>query len=143
MTDPLLVLRKLSILRDHVARVRRRRPDDVTAFADIDVQDAVAMSLLVAIQEASDIAMHIASDEGWGVPPSYADGFTILAARGVFPVELAQKLARMAGLRNRIAHAYAFVDADRLHAEIPAGLDALERFASAIASHLGDSPTSG
>lgn len=88
MTDPLLVLRKLSILRDHVARVRRRRPDDV------------------------------------------------LAARGVFPVEFAQKLARMAGLRNRIAHAYAFADADRLHAEIPAGLDTLECFASAIASHL-------
>jgi len=140
MTDVLLVLRKLGILRDHAARVARRRPVDPAAFADIDVQDALAMSLLVAIQEASDIAMHIVSDEGWGVPSSYADGFMALASRGVLEAALAQQLARMAGLRNRLAHAYAFVDADRLHAELPAGLESLERFARAIAAHVGRAP---
>jgi len=136
MTDVLLVLRKLTILRDHAARVARRRPADPAAFADDDVQDALAMSLLVAIQEASDIALHIAADEGWGVPSSYADGFTLLAARGVLDPMLGQQLARMAGLRSRLAHAYAFVEADRLHAELPTGLDALERFAVAVAKYV-------
>jgi len=136
MTDVLLVLRKLTVLRDHAARVARRRPAEVSGLADLDLQDALAMSLLVAIQEAADIALHIASDEGWGVPSSYADGFTLLAARGVLDPELAQQLARLAGLRNRLAHAYAFVDAERMHAELPSGLAALERYAQAIAIYV-------
>jgi uncharacterized protein YutE (UPF0331/DUF86 family) len=50
-------------------RSRRRRPVSVDVLRkDVDLQDALAMSLLVAIQEAVDIAFHIAADEGWGVP---------------------------------------------------------------------------
>ena len=41
------------------------------------------MSLLVAVQNALDIALHMASDEGWGVPASYAESFGILARQGV------------------------------------------------------------
>jgi uncharacterized protein YutE (UPF0331/DUF86 family) len=52
-------------------------------------QDAVGMSLLVAVQDALDIALHMASDEGWGVPASYADSFTVLASHGVIDAPLA------------------------------------------------------
>lgn len=138
MTDVMLVLRKLTILREHAARVARRRPADVADYANVDLQDALAMSLLVAIQEASDIALHIASDEGWGIPSSYAEGFELLAAHGLLDPELARQLARMAALRNRIAHAYAFVDPERVHAELPVGLAALERFAVAVATHVSN-----
>jgi predicted nucleotidyltransferase len=72
VTDAALVLRKLGTLRDHVERVRRRRPATPGASgADVDLQDALAMSVLVAAQEAVDIALHIAADERWGVPSSY------------------------------------------------------------------------
>ena len=71
MTDAALVLNKLSTLRDHVERVRRRRPATPEMLReDVDLQDALAMSLLVAIQEAADIAFHISTDEGWGIPAS-------------------------------------------------------------------------
>ena len=36
MTDTLLVLCKLSVLREHVARARRRRPASVEAFRHMD-----------------------------------------------------------------------------------------------------------
>jgi uncharacterized protein YutE (UPF0331/DUF86 family) len=134
VTDPILVLRKLTVLREHVARIRRRRVDDLEAFrADTDLQDALALSLLVAIQEALDIAMHICADEGWGIPASYADSFEIVARHGVIDPALASDLARMTALRNRIAHGYASVDVDRIHAEVPAGLAALDRYATAVA----------
>lgn len=139
MTDGLLVLRKLTILREHAGRVRRRLPKEGSSFAaDIDCQDATAMSLFVAIQEAVDIALHIASDEGWGVPGSYGDAFHLLEARGVLEGPLSTTLAGMAGLRNRIAHGYASVDPGRLWAEIPTGLTALDKFATAIAQFVGD-----
>ncbi|MBI2216967.1 MAG: hypothetical protein HYU51_06675 [Candidatus Rokubacteria bacterium] len=71
MTDTVLVLHKLTTMREHIARARRRRPATPDALrTDVDLQDALAMSLLVAIQEAADIAFHITADEGWGIPSS-------------------------------------------------------------------------
>lgn len=134
MTDAVLILRKLTLMREHIARVRRRRPAELAAFvADVDVQDALWMSLLVAIQESLDMALHIAADEGWGVAGSYAESFELLATHGVVSVEHARELARTTALRNRLAHGYASVDLERLWGEIPAGLDALERFAAIVA----------
>ncbi len=101
------------------------------------MQDALAMSLFVTIQEATDIAFHISSDEGWGVPSSYVDGFTLLARHGVIDTALSGDLARVVSVRNRIAHGYASVDLERLWADLPAGLDALDRYAAAIARFIG------
>ena len=39
-------------------------------------------SLLAAVQDALEVALHIASDEGWGIPASYAEGI------GALPVGL-------------------------------------------------------
>ena len=99
------------------------------------------MSLLIAIQEATDIAFHVVSDEGWGVPSSYVEGFAILAQHGVIDAALSDDLARAVSVRHRIAHGYASVDVARLWAELPAGLDALDRYAAAIARFVGP-PTS-
>jgi uncharacterized protein YutE (UPF0331/DUF86 family) len=138
VTDPGLVLHKLGVLREHVERVRRRRPASAALLrADVDRQDALAMSLLVAVQEAIDVAFHIVADEGWGVPSSYADGFDLLARHAVIDSGLAGELARVVGVRHRIAHGYASIDADRLWSELPAGLDTLDRYALAIARFAG------
>lgn len=143
MTDRSIVLQKLAILKDHVGRVRRRRPASATLLADdLDLQDAIALSLLVAIQEAADVAFHIVSDEGWGVPASYGDGFGLLANHCVLDAGLAARMAQAAGLRNRIAHGYAGVDAARLWDEIPAGLATLEEYAAAVARFLALAPRS-
>jgi len=137
MTDIDIVLRKLAVLRDHVLRAQRRRPASADILIDdLDLQDALCMSLLVAIQEAIDIAFHIAADQGWGVPSSNAEAFEIISRNGVLSTELAQAMGRAAALRNRIAHGYASVDLARLWAEIPAGIDALNQYAGKVAELL-------
>jgi uncharacterized protein YutE (UPF0331/DUF86 family) len=140
VTDKAVVFRKLTSLREHVGRMRRRRPDDIDAFrSDTDKQDAIGMSLLVAVQDALDIALHMAADEGWGVPASYAESFGMLASHGVIDGVLAAGLANMATLRNRLAHGYGTVDMDRIWTSLPDGLAALDAFASAIATRM-DAP---
>lgn len=140
MTDRAIVLRKLSALTEHVGRLRRRMPATAEALRDdIDRQDALAMSFLVSVQAALDIAVHIASDEGFGVAPTYAGAFQLLADRGVITRETSEQLARMAALRNRIAHGYATVDFARLWLELPAGIGAFVSFEQQIAKHLGPS----
>jgi uncharacterized protein YutE (UPF0331/DUF86 family) len=91
------------------------------------------MSLLVAIQEAADIAFHVSTDEGWGIPASYPDAFHMLARHHLIDTLLADELARTVAVRQRLAHGYATVDLDRLWTELPAGLGALDRYAAAIA----------
>jgi uncharacterized protein YutE (UPF0331/DUF86 family) len=142
MTDAEIVLRKLGVLREHVTRARRRRSTTADALlADQDLQDALCMSLLVAIQESIDIAFHVAADEGWGVPASNAEAFEILARNRVLSPELARQMGNAASLRNRLAHGYATVDLPRLWAEIPNGLDALDRFVAQIVGLLDASTT--
>ena len=115
MTDPGIVLRRLATLREQVARARARRPAAPDVLRqDSVLADALGMSLLVAVQEAVDICFHIVSDEGWGVPASYAEGFAALAEHGMVEAELARELAGMAALRNRLVHGYASVDSERL-----------------------------
>ncbi|HEY3356475.1 MAG TPA: HepT-like ribonuclease domain-containing protein [Polyangia bacterium] len=102
MTDAPLILRKIAVLREHLARVRRRRPATVEAFRDdVDLQDGVALSLFVAIQEAVDTALHVVADEGWGVPASYAEAFTTLAQHGV---DRAAHRRRLGGAAPRRFH---------------------------------------
>lgn len=138
MTDVGLVLAKLTILREHVDRMARRRPGTLDAFrTDINLQHGLALSLLVALQEAADIALHIASDEGWGVASSYAESFELLARRGVVEPALARRMADMASLRNRIAHGYGSVDFELLWRETPDGIVALGDYAAAVAAFLG------
>ncbi len=97
MTDVLIILKKLAMLREHAARVRRRRPTTQDGFEqDVDLQDALALSFLVAVQEANDIAFHIAADEGWGLPGSYAEAFELLARNGVIEPALARGGGRSA-----------------------------------------------
>src|SRR4051794_1374505 len=76
MTDTLLVLRKLGLLREAVERLRAWRPESADELrATPMLRDAIALNVLVVVSEAIDIAFHVATDEGWGVPGSYREGF--------------------------------------------------------------------
>jgi uncharacterized protein YutE (UPF0331/DUF86 family) len=104
VTNTALVARKLAVLEEHLRRLTSRRPADVAALrADTLLQDAIAMSVLVVVQEAMDIALHIASDEGWELGSTYRDAFVILSRHAVITTELATSLGGSAQLRNRIA----------------------------------------
>jgi uncharacterized protein YutE (UPF0331/DUF86 family) len=137
MTDAELVARKLTVLREHLERMKRRRPNDLEELrSDVERQDALALSVLVVVQEATDIAFHVCADDGWGLPATYREGFEMLARHGVIDAALASSLAGATHLRNRIAHGYATVDVERLWRDVPTGVAAFEAFAAAIARHL-------
>lgn len=137
MTDAELVLHKIQRLREYVALARERRPDESTTLEkDLVLRDAMALALLIAVQEAIDIAYHVAADEGWGIPDSHAAAFELLAAHGVLTGDLTRRLQGVARVRNRLAHGYASVDHSRLWRELPDGLEALDAFAASVASWL-------
>jgi uncharacterized protein YutE (UPF0331/DUF86 family) len=141
MTDPSLVTRKLALLVEHVARLKRRHPAEVASLrADVDRIDAIALSVLVVVQESIDVAFHIASDEGWGLAATYRESFDLRARHGVITAELASQLGGAVRLRNRIAHGYGSVDVDTLWSDLPAGIAAFEAFAAAVSAFVRRSP---
>ncbi len=129
-----MLARKLADLSHQVERARAKRPADITAFLDDeDTQALVALAIFVAIQAATDLAFHIVAANSWGVPASFAEGFKLLADHRVIDGALARQMASTVKVRNLIAHGYATLDPERLWNDLPAGLDALERYAAAIA----------
>lgn len=141
MTNASLVARKLAILEDHLQRLRERRPASVEPFrSDLLLQDAIGMSVLVVVQEAMDIALHIASDEGWELSSTYRESFAVLARHAVIDAALSASLAGAAQLRNRIAHGYASLDVERLWTELPSGIASFEAFAASVSAFLRRPP---
>jgi hypothetical protein len=54
VTEAMVVARKLAAMREHLDRVRRRRPEALEDLrTDVDRQDALAMSLLVVVRNHS------------------------------------------------------------------------------------------
>jgi uncharacterized protein YutE (UPF0331/DUF86 family) len=137
VTNAALVARKLAILQEHLRRLTERRPATLAELErDTLLQDALAMGVLVVVQEATDIALHIASDEGWELAATYREGFGVLARHGVLTVEQAAALSSASQLRNRIAHGYASLDVARLWTELSTGIVAFSEFAAAIGAFL-------
>lgn len=144
MTDASIPNRKAATILDHVARIRRRRPTSAEALkADVDLQDAIGMSFVVAMQNAVDLALHVASTRSFGMPAPTAESFRVLGAHGHAPQDVVESLVRTTALRNRSAHGDASVDFGRLWSELPSGLDALERLAGLVSSTSGEAPRSG
>lgn len=137
MTNVVLVAQKLAILQEHLRRLTERRPaSSADLQADTLLQDAISLGVLVVVQEAMDIALHIASDEGWELATTYRDSFVVLARHGVLADDLAASLGAAAQLRNRIAHGYASLDVERLWIELPAAIASFQAFAQAVAAFL-------
>ena len=69
MTDADVVLAKVATLERCRARIAEiRSPARQPHLLPVDVEDLLAVSLQRAAQAAIDLAMHVVSSEGYGVP---------------------------------------------------------------------------
>jgi uncharacterized protein YutE (UPF0331/DUF86 family) len=112
--------------------------EPVDAFVGDRVRrDLALFYLFLAIQECIDIAAHWVADQGWGDADEAGSAFDIFADHAVISRQTATALRAAAGLRNRIAHGYAMLEHERIHAEAQAGIPALRTFLVAVASAAG------
>jgi len=100
---------------------------------DVSARDLAAFYLFLAIQEVIDLAAHWVADAGWQPPDDVASTFDVLAERGAISRDMADELRAIVRVRNRIAHGYASVDHERIHAEAPSGIATMRAFLAAVA----------
>ena len=135
MVDESIVAAKLAELNRLIDRVREVTPPTSEVFlADQTAQELVAFNLQLAVQTCIDIAAHVVSDEGWGVPDKAGDVFGLLATHGVISTASDGAMRGAVGLRNLIAHRYAVIDLARLFEAAVRHLGDLEGFGGQVAT---------
>ena len=115
MVDSDLILAKASSVKRHLNRVIEKRHTDLQTFLqDIDRQESILFNLQMAIQNCIDIAAHIVSDEGMGVPGSTNEMFYLLEENEYLNNELTEKMVKAVGFRNLIVHEYGNIDLEQV-----------------------------
>lgn len=99
-------------------------------------QDVFLFNITQAIQNCIDIATHIVSDEGWGMPGTQSESFEILGEKDVISNELVQKLIAMSGFRNRIIHEYEKLNIDIVYEVWQKGLEDIEKFCISVVNRF-------
>lgn len=89
---------------------------------------ALERALQLAIQIVMDVSRHYVKNRGVGSPDDPAHAIEILGEHGVIPVDLARRLARAPGLRNRLVHEYVNVNREVLFRDLESGLSDFEEF---------------
>jgi uncharacterized protein YutE (UPF0331/DUF86 family) len=92
--------------------------------------------VIEAVQVVIDLGVSACLQRDLGSPTSYADAFHRLARAGIIDQPLAERLARAAGFRNVIAHAYDELDMERVFRAARDGPRDLEAFLSILRDRL-------
>lgn len=135
MVDREILATRLSKLRGALGKLAKLVQKTREEYLSSETGRALAEHYLrIALEAMLDAGNHVIAAEGLRKPLQLRDVPLILAENQVVPIELAQKLARAVGLRNRLVHGYAEIDHQRLYEILTEDLDDLEKFAIAIAS---------
>lgn len=87
---------------------------DIPFKEDLLKQDAIAINLQRACEQAIDLANHIIKSKKLGLPKESRESFQLLKQNNIIPKDLAVKLEKMVGFRNILVHQYQQLDLDLL-----------------------------
>lgn len=107
-------------------------PGDVPFAENHLHQDAIAINLQRACEQAIDLANHTIKVRKLGLPKESRESFRLLADNGIIPRDLAVKLGKMVGFRNTLVHEYQGLDIQLMVEVIEHHLDDLLDFTNFI-----------
>lgn len=111
MVDEVLILRKLSELDDYYRQINEYVSVTVEGYSkDWKAQRIIERTLQMMIETCVDVAGHIISDQGFRIPKSYSDTFSVLHENNILDEWLYSSLKKMAQFRNVVVHQYDKID---------------------------------
>ena len=121
-----VILNKAESIERCIAQVRKyyAMPSEASFDQDFLRQDAIALNLQRACEQAIDLANHVIKVYTFGLPKETRECFDMLARNGVISTELGGKLKAMVGFKNTLVHQYQSLD--------------IGIFVSVIKHHLSD-----
>jgi len=129
MIDNIIINKSATILRC-IDRIREEYGGTAESLANITKQDSIVLNLQRACEASIDLAMHIVSERGYGVPQSSRDAFDLLQRNGVVGDVLCARLKAMVGFRNVAIHDYQAIQIPILQSILDRHLDDFVEFTS-------------
>ena len=138
MVDNDLIIAKTSSVKRHLNRVKEKRNTDLQTFLkDIDRQESILFNLQMAVQNCIDIAAHIISEKGFGVPGSTSEMFYLLEENGYLDVDITEKMVKAVGFRNLIVHEYGKIELKQVFKVVQKDIKDLDEYLISIFQKLG------
>jgi uncharacterized protein YutE (UPF0331/DUF86 family) len=133
-----IVLSKKESIERCIKQVRLyyRMPSEIPFEEDHLKQDAIAVNLQRAVEQAIDLANHVIRKKKLGLPKESRESFQILGEAGVIPHGLADKLKGMVGFRNILVHQYEDLDVKIMVDVIEHHLEELVDFTNHIVEYM-------
>ena len=137
MVERDVVLAKLAVIDRCLGRIAEVRGPRGAVLLPVEAEEIIELNLQRAVQAAIDLAAHIVSTEGYGLPDSVAGTFTLLEQHGLVDARLADQLRRMVGFRNIAVHEYEPLDPAIVARIVEERLDDLRAFAARVVDRFG------
>lgn len=133
MTNIYIIENKLSDIRKYLGILERyKKYSKEEIVNDIDIKGAVERYLYLAAQATIDLAEAVIAYKKLRKPTTLTDSFHILNERAIIDATMTEKLVKMAGFRNVIAHDYGKINYDIVYKAIHEGVKDIEEFVEKI-----------
>ena len=121
--DPELVTRKLVLITSDLESLRSIASQGLDHYLQSRFDQAVVERYLErVVGRMIDINYHVITESGQPPPADYHASFMRLVELGLLEPEFAQRIARAAGLRNRLVHEYEEIDSRKVFEALDAAL---------------------
>lgn len=114
--------------------------DEETYLDNMAIRYAARYAIVAMVEAMAIAGLHMLEELYGESPETYAEIFDALGRRGIIKRSLAEKLRRLAGLRNIVVHRYWEVDDVRIKLEAQAnGILAVKEFMRELTKFLEES----
>jgi uncharacterized protein YutE (UPF0331/DUF86 family) len=139
--DRELVTRKLVLITQDLVAAAPFATKPVSEFLESRVDQAVVERLLERmIGRMIDVNYHLVTESGQPPPPDYHASFLKLAELGIVDHDFARRIARCAGLRNRLVHEYEEIDPRKVFESLQAARGDIVTYVQRVEMYLDRLP---
>lgn len=133
MTDLAVIENKISSVKKYLKILERYKKYSRREIeANLDLKGAVERYLYLVVQATIDLAEAIIAYKNLRKPTTMSEAFYILNEEKIIPQDLTEKMVKMTGFRNVIAHDYEKINYDILYEVLQKGLKDIENFLAKI-----------
>ena len=137
MRDRERLLKKMESVENYLRILEEIKEDCLEKFdRDPIYRGALLHYLYLTADSCIALAQMMVRWKGLGIPQSYQEAIEMLGDRGVLEAGFAYEFARIAGLRNLLAHGYEKVKKDLVCEEILPRMEEVRTFLEALRRHL-------
>lgn len=134
------ILSKISIIKHCLETINRVTGLDPDRLDDIMAQDVFVLNVQRSVQACIDIANILIAENGWKLPSSYKESFSIISGKNVISEELGKTMMKMCGFRNIAVHDYQQITSQIMKSMLTHHLKDFAEFYSIVFEYINRMP---